>query len=95
LHNLLVLKAPEGAKSSAVGGATTATATMVMTEQEAQTFGWAMKEATWFFALRPTNHPRDSRVSLETLFSFLARGLNPSAAPGQIAGNFAEAPDGP
>jgi Flp pilus assembly protein CpaB len=95
LHNLLVLKAPEGAKSAAVGGTTTATATFVMTDQEAQTFGWAMKEATWFLVLRPTNHPRESKANLETLFSFLARGLNPSAAPGQIAGNFSEAPDGP
>jgi Flp pilus assembly protein CpaB len=95
LHNLLVLKAPEGAKSSSVGGTTTATATMVMTDQEAQTFAWAMKMATWSLLLRPTNHPRDSKTSLETLFSFLARGLNPSAAQGQIAGNFPEAVDGP
>jgi hypothetical protein len=66
-----------------------------MTDQQAQTFGWAMKEATWFLVLRPTNHPRNSRANLETLFSFLSRGLNPSAAPGQIAGNFPESPDGP
>lgn len=95
LRNLLVLKAPEGAKSSSVAGTTTAIATFVMTSQEAQTFGWAMKNATWFLVLRPTNHPRDSRASLETLFSFLARGLNPSAAPVQIAGTFPEAVDGP
>jgi Flp pilus assembly protein CpaB len=95
LHNLLVLKAPEGSKSASVGGTTTATATLVMTDQEAQTFGWAMKNATWFLALRPTNHPRDSKANLETLFSFLARGMNPSVAPVQIAGTFPEAVDGP
>ena len=95
LHNLLVLKAPEGAKSSSVGGTTTATATLVMTEQEAQTFGWAMKNTTWFLVLRPTNHPRDSRVTLETLFSFLGRGLNPATAQGQLAGGFGGTVDGP
>ena len=95
LHNLLVFKAPEGAKSSSVGGTTTTTATFVMTDREAQTFGWAMKEATWFLVLRPTNHPRDSRANLETVFSFLARGMNSSAASGQIVGNFPETPDGP
>jgi Flp pilus assembly protein CpaB len=95
LHNLLVLKAPEGAKSASVGGTTTATATLVMTEQEAQTFGWAMKNTTWFLVLRPTNHPRDSRVTLETLFSFLGRGLNPASAQGQLAGGFGGTVDGP
>jgi len=95
LHNLLVLKAPEGSKSSAVGGTTTTTSTFVMTDQQAETFGWAMKNATWFLVLRPTNPPRDSRASLETLFSFLARGLNPASAPVQIAGTFPESVDGP
>jgi pilus assembly protein CpaB len=95
LRNLLVLKAPDGSKGPSVGGQVTESATLVMTDREAQTMSWAMKQATWFFALRPTNQPSNSGTSLETLFSFLSRGLPASTAPRQIQGNFPESIDAP
>lgn len=94
LRNLLVLKAPDGAvKASSVGAPPSVTATLIMTDREAQTMAWAMKQATWFFALRPTSKPRNSSGTAETLFSILARDL-PSASP-QIAGKFPESVDAP
>lgn len=93
LRNLLVLNAPEGSKAASVAGAQIATATLVMTDREAQTMSWALSQGKWFFALRPTNQPRNSRPSIETLFSILGRGL--PAAPKQIAGNFPETIDAP
>jgi Flp pilus assembly protein CpaB len=93
LHNLLVLKAPEDAKATAVGGTVTKRATFIMTDRQAQTMGWAQKNAIWFLVLRPTNHPSNSGASLETLFSFMGRDL-PSAQQ-QVAGNFPESIDAP
>jgi hypothetical protein len=55
--------------------------------------GWAMKQGTWFFALRPTNKPSNSSPTIETLFSILGRGL-PSAKT-QIAGDYPESVDAP
>jgi Flp pilus assembly protein CpaB len=92
LRNLLVLKAPEDSKGS-VGGTSTATTTLVMTDRQAQTMAWAMKQGTWFFMLRPTNKPANSSPTVETLFSILGRGL--PAAPKQIAGDFPESIDAP
>jgi Flp pilus assembly protein CpaB len=87
LRNLLVLKAPDASKSSALAGATpTVSATVVMTDDQAQTMGWAMKNTRWFFALRPTNHPSNSGSAPVTLFSFLTRGVSASLAPRIIAG---------
>jgi Flp pilus assembly protein CpaB len=93
LRNLLVLKAPEDSKQGSVGGTSTATTTLVMTDRQAQTMAWAMKQGTWFFMLRPTNKPLNSSPTVETLFSILGRGL--PAAPRQIAGNFPESVDAP
>jgi Flp pilus assembly protein CpaB len=93
LRNLLVLKAPEESAQSSVGGAPTTSTTLVMTDRQAQTMGWAMKQGAWFFALRPTNKPLNSSPSVETLFSILGRGL--PAAPRQIAGNFPESVNAP
>ena len=64
-----------------------------MSDQQAQTMAWALRQANWMFALRPTNKPTNSRPSVETLFSILGRG--PPAAPQQIAGNFPESVDEP
>jgi Flp pilus assembly protein CpaB len=89
LQNLLVLKAPDGsAKSASIGGPATASAQVVMTDRQAQTMGWAMKLGTWFFALRPTNKPRNSSPTIETLQSILGRNL--PSAKAQIAGDFPE-----
>ena len=94
LRNLLVLEAPNGeAKSASIGGAPTTSAKMIMTDRQAQTMAWAMRNATWFFALRPTNKPNNSSPTVETMFSLLGRGL-PSAQQ-QIAGNFPESIDAP
>ena len=45
------------------------TATLVMTDKEAQVMAWAMKQTTWFFALRPTSKPANSPGTADTLFS--------------------------
>lgn len=93
LRNLLVLKAPEDTKQTSVGGMPTTATTLVMTDRQAQTMAWAMKQGTWFFLLRPTNKPFNSSPTVESLFSILGRGL--PSAPSQIAGNFPESVDAP
>jgi Flp pilus assembly protein CpaB len=93
LRNLLVLNAPEDTKQASVGGMPTTSTTLVMTDRQAQTMAWAMKQGTWFFLLRPTNKPLNSSPTVESLFSILGRGL--PAAPRQIAGNFPESVDAP
>jgi Flp pilus assembly protein CpaB len=94
LRNLPVVEAPDAApKGSSIGSAPTVTAKLIMTDQQAQTMAWAMKQGTWLFVLRPTNKPANSRPSIETLFSILGRSL-PSAQQ-QIAGNFPESVDAP
>jgi Flp pilus assembly protein CpaB len=94
LRNLLVLEAPDGGtKSTTIGAAPTISAKVIMSDQQAQTMAWALRQANWMFALRPTNKPTNSRPSVETLFSILGRGL--PAAPQQIAGNFPESVDEP
>lgn len=93
LRNLLVLKAPDESKQASVGGTPTTATTLVMTDRQAQTMAWAMKQGSWFFVLRPTNKPLNSSPTVETLFSILGRGL--PAAPRQIAGNFPESIDAP
>jgi Flp pilus assembly protein CpaB len=90
LRKLLVLDAPEIEE----GGDGTTSVSLVMTDRQAQTMGWAMKNATWFLALRPTERPRNSSVTLETLRSFLSRGLSPTTASKQILGDFPESLDG-
>jgi Flp pilus assembly protein CpaB len=93
LRNVLVLEAPDARKGSDLGGTTADNhITLVVTDQQAQTIGWALKNATWFLALRPTSHPRNSQTGLETLHSFLGRGL--PSADSQIRGNFPESVDG-
>jgi Flp pilus assembly protein CpaB len=93
LRNLLVVEAPDGSSKASVGAAPTTSAKVIMTDQQAQTMSWVLKQATWFFALRPTNKPRNSSPSVETLFSILGRGL--PSADRQIAGNFPESVDAP
>jgi hypothetical protein len=68
-------------------------AKVIMTDQQSQTMSWVMKQGTWFFTLRPTNKPRNSTSSVETLFSVLGRGL--PSADRQIAGTFPESVDAP
>jgi Flp pilus assembly protein CpaB len=87
LRNLLVLEAPD--QKDAGSGEETST-TLVMNDRQTQTMAWAMKNSTWFLTLRPTARPRNSRTSLETLKTFLGRGLPPSEAAKRIAGNFPE-----
>jgi len=97
LRNLLVLKAPEGSSptsTSTITGQPSISVTLVMTDDQAQTMAWALKQADWFFALRPTNHPANSRGRLETLYTFLAHGLPRSTAFTQIDGTDPEATDG-
>jgi Flp pilus assembly protein CpaB len=95
LRNLLVLKAPEDASAEQFANNEKMNAMLVMTDSQAQTMGWAMKMSSWFLALRPTAAPRNSPHRLETLHSFLARGLPASKASDQIVGTFPEAVDEP
>jgi Flp pilus assembly protein CpaB len=90
LRDLLVLEAPDVEEA---GSSEDTTATLVMTDRQAQTMGWAMKMSTWFLALRPTAKPKDSKAELETLHSFLARGLPKSKASALIVGDFPESVD--
>jgi Flp pilus assembly protein CpaB len=91
LRNLLVLKAPGAPKAATVtSGMPTASATIVMTDNQAETMGWALRNASWFLALRPTKQPRNSRPKLETLFTFLSTGL---PAGDHIAGTYPESVD--
>jgi len=95
LKNLLVLAAPDAGKAKSMRTDETIPATIVMTDRQAQTMGWAMKMSTWFLALRPTTRPRDNKPSLETLHSILGRGLPAESADAQISGDFPEAVDAP
>jgi len=95
LRDLLVLEAPDADDvPDNPGSGEQVTATLVMTDRQAQTMGWAMQMSSWFLALRPTDHPRESQAELETLHSFLAKGLG-SDASGEIIGNFPESVDEP
>jgi Flp pilus assembly protein CpaB len=95
LRDLLVLKAPDADKAEELGTGAKAVANIVMSDSQAQTMGWAMKMTTWFLVLRPTAKASNSKPSLETLHSILARGLSPSKASEQITGRFPEAIDEP
>jgi Flp pilus assembly protein CpaB len=91
LRNVLVLKAPDAPKSGSVTtGTPSLSATLVMTDDEAETMGWALKNSAWFAVLRPTKQPRNSRPQIETLYTFLSRGL-PSGD--HIIGTFPESVD--
>ena len=95
LQNLLVLKAAGGSKSGGVAGAATTSATLVMTDKQSQTMLWALKNATWYLVLRPTASPRNSKRSLETLYSLLSRDLPANNRTKiRIAGGFPESVDG-
>jgi hypothetical protein len=65
-----------------------------MTDKQSQTMLWAMSNASWFLALRPTAHPRNSNPTLDTLHSILSRDLPAGSARKQIAGTFPESVDG-
>ena len=97
LRNLLVLKAPDAsaAKSGSIAGQATTSAEIVMTDAQAQTMAWVMKQGNWFLALRPTNQPRNSPPTIETIFSFLYRGLPPAQQRQVTARNYKESVDAP
>jgi len=95
LRNLLVLKAPDGPSTASVAGQATASADIVMTDAQAQTMAWVMKQGDWFLVLRPTNQPRNSAPTIETIFSFLYRGLPPAQQKQVAARNYKESIDAP
>ena len=96
LRNLLVLKAPDASSKSAnVAGQATTSADIVMTDAQAQTMSFLMKQGNWFLALRPTNKPRNSAPTIETIFGFLYRGLPPVQQRQVTARNFKESVDAP
>jgi len=91
LRNLLVLKAPQGTAAASVGGAPTTTATLVMTDREAQKMAWGMKFGAWLFILRPTNKPHNNSPTIDTFSSVFGAGL-PNAVR-QLPGDFPESVD--
>ena len=95
LKNILVLNAPDADKAKGLRTDEELPATLVLTDRQVQTMGWATKMSTWFLALRPAKTPRDSKPSLETLHSILGRGLPADTADAQISGDFPEAVDEP
>jgi Flp pilus assembly protein CpaB len=96
LRNLLVLKAAEDNGQSTVSGQPTTSATLVMTDKQAQVMSWVLEQATgWMLVLRPTNKPSNSAPSLDGLWSIYSQGLPRSTALGQVAGNFPESTDAP
>jgi Flp pilus assembly protein CpaB len=96
LRNLLVVKAPDASsKSTGIAGQATASADIVMTDEQAQTMAYVMKQSQWFLALRPTNRPRNSAPTISTIFSFLYRGLPPAQQKQVAARNFRESVDAP
>ena len=95
LQNVLVLAAPDADKAKSLRPDEEIAATLVMTDRQAQTMGWAMRMSTWFLVLRPTKAPKNSTPSLETLHSILERGLAPATADAQINGDFPEAVNEP
>jgi Flp pilus assembly protein CpaB len=95
LSNLLVLKAPDAPQAASVAGTQTSSVSLVMTDTEAQKMAWAMKQGTFFLALRPTNQPRSSTPSIETIFSFLYSGLPAAAQRTIAAANYQESVDAP
>jgi Flp pilus assembly protein CpaB len=69
---------------------------LVMTDQQAQTMSWVLKQAAgWMLVLRPTNKPSNSAPSLDSLWSIYSQGLPRSNAIQQVAGNFPESADAP
>jgi Flp pilus assembly protein CpaB len=94
LRNLVVLKSPDETDKGTVGTADSASITLAMTDRQSETMLWAMKNGSWFLALRPTSHPRNSGPAVETLYSILSRGLPTAKAQGQIAGMFPESVNG-
>jgi Flp pilus assembly protein CpaB len=98
LRNLLVLKAPDGSAPktvSTISGQPSTSITLVMTDDQAQTMNWALKQATWFLLLRPTNHPSNSPGRVENVFTFLAHGLPRWSALSQVEGRDPESVDAP
>jgi Flp pilus assembly protein CpaB len=92
LRNILVLKAPDGSKPTAsVGGPPVTTATLVMTDRQAQKMAWALKFGAFMFILRPTDKPRDNSPSIDTFYSVFGQGL-PNASH-QLLGDFPESID--
>jgi Flp pilus assembly protein CpaB len=83
LRNLFVLEAPDKENLD-----DKTAATLVMNDRQTQTMAWAMNNTTWFLTLRPSKRPRDSKANLETLKTFLGRGLPPNEAARKIAGTF-------
>jgi Flp pilus assembly protein CpaB len=95
LQNLLVLEAPDPEKVQSAQSDEKFVAKLVMTDSQTKTMGWAMRMSTWFLALRPTSTPSNSKPSLETLHSFLDRGIPSSRADAVIEGDFKESVDEP
>jgi Flp pilus assembly protein CpaB len=95
LRNLLVLKAADASGKATIAGQATTSAELVMTDAQAQTMSFLMKQGNWFLALRPTNKPRNSAPTIETIFSFIYKGLPPAQQRQVTARNYQESVDAP
>jgi Flp pilus assembly protein CpaB len=74
LRDLLVLRAPSG-NTGGLGGSSTSSITLALTDSQAQKLLFAMQNGEWWLVLRPVAKPADSPESVETITSILSDGL--------------------
>jgi Flp pilus assembly protein CpaB len=78
LRDLLVLQAADAAASDsglADSASTSLSVILAVTDSQAQKLFFVMKNGEWSLQLRPTNDPKDSPESVETVESVLGDGL--------------------
>jgi pilus assembly protein CpaB len=90
LRDLLVLRAaedPSGDGGLASSVAPSLSATLAVTDAQAQKLFWVMKNSDWSLQLRPVNNPKDSPGSVETAQSVLTDGLRQTQRAELTAGS--------
>jgi Flp pilus assembly protein CpaB len=78
LRNLLVLRAPDGARATSqlTPNDASYSAVLQVTDSQAQKLFFVMKNGDWSLQLRPVLNPQDSPPSVETVGSVLGDGLH-------------------
>jgi Flp pilus assembly protein CpaB len=74
IHNLLVLAAPSAASAQSAAPATQVSATLQLTDAQAQQLFFVLKNADWSLLLRPATGVRAGATGWTTASSLLARG---------------------
>jgi Flp pilus assembly protein CpaB len=90
LRDLLVLRAPSSSSSgSDIGAAEQSSITLALSDLQAQKLLYALKNGTFWLALRPVAKPGDSPEKVETINSILTDGLGDRALT-QLTEGFGE-----